>query len=242
MDLKIIVPRIFPANEVIAGLTERNQHIFPNGLSFAPTEYFDQDIVLKHRKLLAETLHLAPKDFAFLKQTHSDVVHIVNEDYQTKEGDALVTSLKEKILVVKVADCAGVLLYDPVGKVVAAVHSGWRGSSKKIIQKAISSMEIYFESKPEDVLVWVSPLASVEKYEVGEEVARLFPKTTFRDRNGTYYFDNRKEIQNQLLEAGILDRNIEISFECTISNINLHSYRRDKEKSGRMACFIGIKK
>ncbi len=241
MDFRIIEPQIFPKEDIIAGLTERNQHLFPDGFSFGSTEYFDVETTTKHRQILAEVLKTTPKDFAYLKQTHSDIVHIVNRNYQTKEGDALVTTIKGKILVVKIADCAGILLYDPVRKVASAVHSGWRGSSKKIVQKSITTMEKHYKCRPEDILVWVSPLASAERYEVGEEVAKLFPKTTERRENGKYYFDNRKEIQNQLLEVGILEQNIEISTECTISNINLHSYRRDKEKSGRMACFIGIK-
>ncbi|MFN3305585.1 MAG: peptidoglycan editing factor PgeF [Candidatus Kapaibacteriota bacterium] len=242
MDFRIIEPQIFPKEEIIAGVTERNQHLFLSGFSFASNEYFDEETATKHRKILAEVLGASPKDFAYLRQTHSDIIHLVDDDYQTKEGDALVTSVTGKILVVKIADCAGILLYDPVRKVVSAVHSGWRGSYKRIVQKTILTMETYYKSRPDEILVWVSPLASAERYEVGEDVARLFPKTAQRKENGTYYFDNMKEIENQLLEVGILKENIEISAECTISNLKLHSYRRDGKKSGRMACFIGMKK
>ncbi|MGB9911954.1 MAG: polyphenol oxidase family protein, partial [Candidatus Kapaibacteriota bacterium] len=95
---------------------------------------------------------------------------------------------------------------------------------------------------PRNLLVYISPLASGKRYEVGEDVAKLFPLSTIPTPNGKYFFDNRKEIIYQLKETGVEEKNIEYSPLCTISNTNLHSYRRDKEKSGRMAAFIGLKK
>lgn len=239
--LKVIEPKIFPKDKIIAGVTERNQQLHPIGFSFCETEAIDRTTATEHKRLLAEQLQIETRDFAFLKQIHSDKISLVDGNFKTVEGDALVTNLKGKILVVKIADCAAVLIYDPIREIVAAIHSGWRGSSKRIVPKTIEFLKS-LGSRPEDLLVYVSPLASGEKYEVGEEVARLFPQSITINSNGKYFFDNRKEIIRQLIETGVYEQNIESSELCTITNTNLHSYRRDKEKSGRMAAFIGMKK
>ncbi len=89
--------------------------------------------------------------------------------------------------------------------------------------------------------IYISPAAGGNVYEIGEEVAKFFPRSIKPTTNGKYLFDNKHEIYLQLTDAGANSDNIEISQECTISNPNLHSYRRDKEKSGRMSAFISMK-
>jgi YfiH family protein len=261
MTINLIVPNIFPKDKILAGVTERNCHIYPDGLSFGVTEHFDSQTVRKHRKLLADFLGVKVEDFVLLHQVHSDIIHIVEEmgrncygkttkhkpssfsnNLDSKfDGDALITSIKGKILGVKIADCAGILMYDIKKEIVSAVHSGWRGSAQKILPKTISKMQERFGTNPKDILVFISPVPDAQKYEVGQEVAELFPRSTVISPDGKYFFDNRKELLLQLLQSGIEERNIEISPICTISNLNLHSYRRDKDKSGRMLAFIGMK-
>ncbi len=257
VKIDIIFPEIFPKHKILAGVTKKNSHIFPNGLSFGVTETFPKEVVLEHRQLLAKYLGFNLVDFVFLRQAHTDIIHLVNDnicrnngiDGENKDsgmqnldeylfGDAIITSAKRKILTVKIADCAGILIYDPKNEVIGAVHSGWRGSSKKILPKAINLMKSHFNSNPADILVYISPVPSAEKYQVGKEVAELFPFSTVKDNSGNYFFDNRKELIIQLMESGIRKQNIELSPMCTISNLDLHSYRRDKEKSGRMCAFI----
>ncbi|MGB9771463.1 MAG: peptidoglycan editing factor PgeF [Candidatus Kapaibacteriota bacterium] len=242
MNLKIIKPQIFTKDKIIAGVTERNQHIHPIGFSFCAVDSIDAQTAQSHREMLAKNLGVDVDDFFYLRQIHSDKVSIVDEKFEPNEGDALITNIKGKILVVKIADCAGVLIYDPINEVVGAIHSGWRGSSLKIVPKTIEKMAKKYGSDPRNLLVYISPLASGKRYEVGEDVAKLFPLSTIPTPNGKYFFDNRKEIIYQLKETGVEEKNIEYSPLCTISNTNLHSYRRDKEKSGRMAAFIGLKK
>jgi YfiH family protein len=178
----------------------------------------------------------------FLHQTHSDKIWVVGRGFQNAYGDAMVTGEKGIDLAVKIADCAGILLYDPIKKVVAAVHSGWRGSSKRILPRTIEFMVKEFGTNPQDLLAYVSPLASGKRYEVGKEVAQLFPRSIHTNSDGRYFFDNRKEILFQFDEAGVSRSNIEISEFCTIETLDLHSYRREGEHSGRMAAFIGMRK
>lgn len=257
MKIDIITPEIFSKTKILAGVTKKNSHIYLNGLSFGVTEAFPKGVVLEHRQLLANYLGINLDDFIFLRQAHTDVVHLIDDnickDFKGEcrnencdgegfieylLGDAMITTVKNKVLAVKIADCAGILIYDTKKEVVAVVHSGWRGSSKKILLKTINHMKILFKSKPEDILIFISPVPSAEKYQVGKEVAELFPFSAIKDNNGNYYFDNRKELFLQLMEIGIPAQNIEISPLCTISDLDLHSFRRDKERSGRMCAFI----
>ncbi|MCX7879903.1 MAG: peptidoglycan editing factor PgeF [Ignavibacteria bacterium] len=240
MELKILQPQIFPKDKIIAGVTMRNNHIHPIGLSLGISKHIDQHTFYRHKKILANYLNVSTSDFYFVHQTHSDIIHFVDGDYKTMYGDALVTNRKNKILIVKIADCAGVLIYDPKKEVISAVHSGWRGSAKNIVPKTIQYLIDNFGTKPEDLLIYISPLASAEKYTVGIEVAKIFPNSTIK-ANGNYFFDNRKELLLQLKSVGVQQSNIEISPLCTISSTELHSFRRDGDFSGRMAAFIGLK-
>ena len=90
------------------------------------------------------------------------------------------------------------------------------------------------------MLLFLPPSASVDNYEVGEEFLDYFPNSIIK-KNDNYYFDNKNEIINQLLNCGCLIENIESINECTIVDKRYHSYRRDKNDSGRMSAFIGIK-
>lgn len=239
MAIRLIKPQIF-RESVICGVTERNPEYPPFGLTFGISPIAKQPLVRRNFRMLANELGVFSRQIFSAHQIHSNVVHIVNSNYKSKCGDALITNIQNYVIGVKIADCAGVLVFDPGCKVVAAVHSGWRGTLKKILPKTIEKMASVFNSNPEKLLVYISPLASVENYEVGKEFEKLFPYSIVH-RDGKIYFDNKKEILTQLINSGVRLENIEISDLCTIANQNLHSYRRDKEKSGRMFAFIGLK-
>lgn len=239
MAIRLIKPQIFK-DSVICGVTDRNPEFPPFGLTFAISPIAKQSLVKRNFRILAKELQIPPNQIFSVHQIHSNLVHIVNSNYKLSYGDALITNVPNYIIGVKIADCAGILIYDPVWKVVAAVHSGWRGTLKKILPKTIEKMTSVFNSNPKNLLVYISPLASVENYEVGKEFENLFPYSIVR-RNGKIYFDNKKEILTQLISSGARIENVEVSDLCTIANQNLHSYRRDKEKSGRMFAFIGLR-
>ncbi len=242
MEIEILHPTIFPKEQIISGVTTKNSQFEPNGLTFGVSKYVSKDVVKQNIKYLADYLNVGTSDVKFLHQTHSDKIWVVEKNFQNAYGDAMVTAAKGIILAVKIADCAGILLYDPIKEVVAVVHSGWRGSSKRILPQTVELMIKRFATSPQDLLVYVSPLASGKRYEVGKEVAQLFPRSIYTNSDGRYFFDNRREILFQLDEAGIPRNNIETSELCTIEALNLHSYRREGEHSGRMAAFIGMRR
>lgn len=232
-------PKIF-YDGVIAGVTERNPKFPPFGLTFTTSSNARPSLVKHYYNLLGKYLGIDPKRIWTVHQVHSDKVHIADSNYKTKYGDALITKEKNCLIGVKIADCAGILIYDPVVEVVSAVHSGWRGTFKRILPKTILKIHELFGSKIENLLVYISPLASVENYEVGEEFVEFFSNSVV-NRDGRYFFDNRKELLNQLISLGVPPENIEVSTLCTIENKNLHSYRRDGNGRGNMLAFIGMK-
>jgi hypothetical protein len=157
------------------------------------------------------------------------------------ESDGIVTNEPNTILVLSLADCCGILVYDKTKKVVGAFHSGWKGTKQNIAGRGIKKMIDEFGTNHEDIKCWITPCAGAEDYEVSWDVAKYFTGFTKPIGNEKYLFDMKSAIRSQLLEAGLKSENIEVSPESTISDLRFHSFRRDKENSGRMAAFIGIK-
>ncbi len=154
-------------------------------------------------------------------------------------GDALITNKKDFFLGVQVADCQAVLLYDPVQKVVANVHVGWRGSVANLLKYTVSVMEEYFSCFPVDMVAGICPslgpcCAEFVRYK--EEIPRRFWK--YKDDRD--HFDFWSISRDQLSDSGIRNENISISRICTKCNTNLfYSYRKEKT-TGRFAAVIGL--
>lgn len=235
--IEIIKPTIFPSN-ILAGVVTANREDYPiHGFSIKESEYHSAPDVDMMRRALSMQLGFHPLDMAYQDQVHGDNIKMVDNEYEIGESDAMISFLRRKILNVAIADCPGILIYCPDKKMIAAVHSGWRGTKQNIVSKTIKKLVKEFDVDPSQTLVYISPSASVDSYEVGKEFLELFPKNTIK-RDGNYFFDNKKEIQDQLVSNGIKLKNIEIDKRCTIKDPNLHSFRRDKEAAGRMSAFI----
>ncbi len=238
--IDIIKTTIFPPN-IISGVATGYMLEYKNE-SYFETPFYNQLSVEVCRKNLELKFKTKINSFYYQKQIHSDIVLVDSntEKHTLVESDAIISNISGVLYNVSIADCQAVLVYDPVRIVIAAIHSGWKGSSLNIVGKTIDNMKDSYGTNPKDLLVYLAPSACVNNYEVGDEFTDLFPRTTIRIED-KYYFDNRKEIIEQLLESGIIKTNIESNDECTITNKRFHSYRRDKSESGRMSAFIGIK-
>jgi len=239
--LKLIKPEIFPDDEVISGVTERNIDLFPpNGIFISKGDVYSDKEIVQMRQKFADYLKVDPKKMKYQIQTHSDTVAIVNSNSDITNSDGMVTNEAGLVLNVSIADCGAILIYARDKKIISAVHSGWKGTLQNITKNAVDILVKYFGIDVKNILAFISPCASAKNYEVGEEFKKYFKRNLLCENN-KIYFDNRAEIADQLLECGVNSKNIEISTECTIENTHLHSYRRDKEQSGRMSAFIGIR-
>jgi hypothetical protein len=185
----------------------------------------------------------------FLDQIHSDVIQLIDEVPQKKlSGDAMITGLPFLLLIIKTADCLPVLVVDEPRKVIAAVHCGWKGTSRRIVQKIIQMMKNHYGSDPSSLLAAMGPCIGPECYEVGDDVLQSFKDEGlstefFRNhphRKGKYLFDLRGTNLAQMTSAGIKERNIFSIGICTHCHDSFPSYRRDGNKAGRMMSFIGM--
>ena len=177
-----------------------------------------------------------PGDYTSVKQIHSATVfHAGRETGCLGQGDAIVSVEPGVIVGVRTADCVPVLLVDPIRRIVAAVHAGWRGTVQRIVQVAVEQMG----SDPARLLAVIGPCIGECCYEVGSEVSERF-RATFPERTDLSHIDLTEANRRQLLESGLDPANIEVSGLCARCNPDLDSFRRDGEAAGRMVAAIGI--
>jgi len=186
----------------------------------------------------------------FLNQVHSTIIRFIDRIPEKKlRGDAMITDIPEFLLIIKTADCLPVLVVDEPRKVIAAIHCGWRGTSKRVIQKGIQGMVDHYKCRPSTLIVALGPCIGSGCYEVGEDVFQSFKKEelsteffrTHPSKKKKYLFDLKGENISQLMSLGVEKKNIYSVDGCTHCDESFPSYRRDREKAGRMLSFIGMK-
>jgi YfiH family protein len=160
------------------------------------------------------------------------------------EGDASMTELRGAALGVQTADCVPILIADRSGRAVAAVHAGWRGTAARIPYKTVMDLVQEHDMSANDLVAAIGPHNAVCCYEVGEEVVEAVgDPSAFVSRPdwAKPHFDQARANKNQLLEAGIPEHQIVVSNLCTQCRADLFfSYRRDRQRTGRLLSVIGI--
>ncbi|MDG5766463.1 peptidoglycan editing factor PgeF [Balneolales bacterium ANBcel1] len=193
-----------------------------------------------NRTLLAEHLEWPSLRLSMARQVHGTHVAFTDKPEIIDNTDALVTNRVNLAIGVLVADCAAVLIADPVYRIVAAVHAGWRGAAGNIVEKGVATM-IRAGAEPDVMQAYISPCISVANFEVGEEVAEKFPQR-FVDYTGVKpHVDLKGFLRQELMDTGIPDDRIQVDGRCTLQEAEtLHSYRRDGNDSGRMLAVIAL--
>ena len=200
-----------------------------------------------NRKLVRKSM--GADELVFCRQVHGTVVQIVpvSPDYRDKVGgetppvgDAMVTNSAGKFLAIQVADCQPVLVYDPVRKVVANIHSGWRGSICNIIGMTIQVLADTFGSSERDLLAAIGPslgpcCAEFVNYR------REIPRPYWEYKSTNNHFDFWALSRDQLLEAGLVRDHIFSSELCTRCRTDLFYSYRGEGNTGRFAAVIGLK-
>lgn len=181
-----------------------------------------------------------PGDYTQLKQIHSSIVHVADASGCLGEGDALVTSTPGLRVGVRTADCAPLLMVDSGNRAVAAVHAGWRGTVTRVAQRTVQQMTSTFGTDSARLHVAIGPCIAECCFEVGPEVAAEFVEW-FPDATKRTHLDLVTVNVAQLVQSGVPREQIDVAGLCTVCNdAQFHSFRRDKEKSGRMVAAIGI--
>lgn len=213
--------------------------------------------VIKNKALLCNLLGITVDQLVLPHQIHSDGVRQVNTDFwkftNTKRQlvldgvDAVMTDISHVCIGVSTADCIPILLYDSVHHACCAVHAGWRGTVKRIAEKAVNSMMLAYHTNPEDLIAYIGPGISLDNFEVGDEVYQAFVDAHFdvqaiATRRDKWHIDLWECNRLQLLESGMNTTNITIAGICTYDHVDdFFSARRLSVNSGRIYTGIMIK-
>jgi YfiH family protein len=181
-----------------------------------------------------------PGSYISVKQIHSDIVlDAADGSGCIGQGDALVLNTPGHLIGVRTADCVPLLVVDPESRTVAAVHAGWRGTAAGIAQKAIRRFSD-FNGKSERLLVAIGPSIGECCFQVGPELEPHF-QPLFPERTDFRRITLAEANRRQLIASGVPAENIDVTELCTRCGAeDFHSYRRDREASGRMVAAIGI--
>ncbi len=205
-----------------------------------PAQYDLMQALEHNRTVLSEFFNWPDLQLSMGKQVHETRVSYCSGPGIHDNTDALVTDKPGLALAVLVADCAAVLIADPVHKVVSAIHAGWRGAVGGILPGAVSTM-MRFGAEPDVMQAYISSCISRESFEVGEEVANRFPEKFVDRTKEKPHVDLGAFVQQELRKSGIPADSIMMDDRCTVRHPrSLHSYRRDGEVSGRMMAAIAL--
>ena len=184
-------------------------------------------------------------------QVHGTRVAIVDRPGMTREElegyDAFMTDLPGVAIGVRTADCVPILLSDPVHRAVAAVHSGWKGTVRKIAAATIARMGEVYGTDPKDLHAVVGPAIGPASFQVGEEVAEMFRDAGFpmsrvwsfqgpgdgSPMSGGHHIDLFRANEWILEECGVLQENIFVSGIDTYRDPSFFSARREGVRCGR---------
>lgn len=211
-----------------------------------------RDNVMKNFEIIADELGTDKSAFVLPNQVHEDVIRDITEkdrgngimfENKFESADALITGRPDTALVTFFADCVPIFFLDTRERVICSVHSGWRGTVKKIASKAIDKMISQYNCRPENILAAIGPSIGVCHYEVSNDVADCFAEAfsgMVLEKYGDKYHVNM-QIANrlQMLDCGISEKNIIIADICTYCNSDLlFSHRYTNGRRGNMAGVI----
>lgn len=171
------------------------------------------------------------QDLVLVRQVHGDLVVVIDENcISDLEGDSIITNSNTTSLGVRVADCAAIILVDPVTKAFGVIHSGWRGTKLNIVGKTVNKMVDTFNLNPKNIKAWLSPMVCGKCYQVGPEFNDYFNPKYLKKNRANLTFDNRQAVVDQLTAADILEENLIVDQRCTIEDSTLPSHRRNGTK------------
>jgi len=221
----------------------------------------DPQAVAENRRRFFGTFHLEPSHVVRVRQAHGDGVVRVDEALVSHERfpqllldegvgyDALLTNLPGLALVVTTADCLPLLIHDPVGGAVAAVHAGWRGTAKGIAARAIQAMGAAYGTRPGDCRVAIGPGIGGCCYEVDAAVTDAMGRTlpTWKEHavptRAGHFRLSLAGVNRAILErVGVRPEHIDNLGLCTVCRGDLFfSYRAEKPRTGRMMNLIVLR-
>lgn len=216
----------------------------------------DPQTVLMNRQRICNLLGSDISRLVAGQQVHGDRVLLVDESLVGRGAkspedalpgvDALVTATDGVLISSYYADCVPLMFFDPVHRVAALAHAGWKGTVHRIGAKTLRHMEEMHGCQANNIMVGVGPSIAQCCYEVGDhvmdKVSACLPGRSGLARQvkpGVWGLDLPEVNRRILLESGIKPDNITMSGYCTACSDDLfYSYRKQKGQTGRMASLI----
>ena len=231
-----------------------------NVINFITNKEININYSKQSREEIKEKLQ-SISDYKFKKiisprQTHTNNVAIVtdeNLDDDFTNIDGVITNLRGVALTIATADCQSIIIYDRKNNVIGNIHSGWKGTLKKIIINGINLMIKEYSSNVKDIIVCIGPSIMKCCFEVDKDVVDMFLENfldiedfisigNIVDGKQKYYIDTIGINKRELLKMGILEENIYLSNICTKCNSDIfYSYRSDGVDSGRNVTLVSLK-
>ena len=209
---------------------------------------------LKNYSELGKNFGIVPDDMVRVQQNHSSNIMVVKKldagmgvTRMEIEGycDGAITNVKGVMLLTVEADCTPVYILDPINGAVGMIHSVWRGTVKKITEKAIELMNENYGTKKSDVLIHFGPAICGKCYEVGmdlipefkkilscEEVHKVFTPITGKPEK--FYLDVTESLRLSLLKYGVKEENMTRTEVCTYHDNVFDSWRLSNDKTKQM--------
>ena len=209
--------------------------------------------VLQNIKIVCKKIGCSPKKLMLLNQVHSNKFCFINKKYKFSKkkfkGDALITNIKNLAIGVLSADCVPLLIYDQKLKIISAIHAGWKGAYKGIVEKVVNFF-LKNGSKTKDLYAVIGPCITEKNYEVQKDFKKKFLKKDkknnkfFKIIKNKTYFSLNNYVYNQLKKIGI--KNLEIINKDTFDEKNnffssRRSIKTKKSDYGRNISIIMIK-
>ena len=213
--------------------------------------------VQKNLTLIRNELDL--KNIIRLHQIHSSDVIIVdktNLDKNVYKADGLVTNVKNIGLSILGADCAPILFYDKVSKIIGACHAGWRGAINNIVENTILKME-EIGSKRKNITAIIGPTIQKNSYEIKEDVADIVKETLFFKKNKSILFSKKNKkylfdlplLLKESFKISQINKFGDVKIDTYLNADLFFSHRRSTHKNegkvvktGRQISVIGILK
>lgn len=218
----------------------------------------NKEDVLENYRRICNIIGIDINKIVFSHQTHTNNVRIVTKDDIGKgifrerdydNVDGLITNVPGIALVTQYADCTPLLFCDPVKKVVATSHAGWRGTAQEIGRITVEKMCSDFGCNTKDIIAAIGPSIGQCCYEVDKPVYEPLSKLTYLNLdklfinkdNGKYMFNLWETNKQILINAGIKPENIDVTDLCTNCNPDVfHSHRFTGGKRGNLAAIIAL--
>ena len=171
--------------------------------------------ILKNLKLVKQRIGCRENFLISLNQKHTNKVLYFDNKKNIKNkltGDAIVTSIKNVGISILSADCAPILFYDPVKKIIGCVHAGWKGTLSGIIKNTILKFN-ELNSQNNNLIAAIGPCIKKEHYKVKID---FFKKFTDENKNNKKFFDKISNEQFVFDLRGYINEEI---FSLGIKNI-----------------------